>query len=265
VTLSLSFNVSTASGQNVGVKVGDWVKYQVKRSNWFAAEPLTWTEGVQCIKAEVQNISGTAITVQETMLPTDGSQQNTTHVEDLQQTWSVSHYFLPANLNVEDRIRVDEWVNSNETNLVHVEELYINATIQRNYDGSTREINQLKWSYLRRFFGRLHNFTLEYYWDKETGFVVERTWQMHDPEYGNASMSTLKLEIAGTNLWEMETESQFIGSQWVPWIALGILVTGGAATVIYMNQHEKNRSHVKCSFSSRYRKTSKTNGISSSS
>ena len=235
-----------ALGQNptrdssVGVRVGDWIKYRVRRLGWSAAWTPPPMEKAEWIKVEVQEISGTALTIHVTIGLIGGRQVNRTYIKDLQKIWFSKYYIVAADLNAGDKIGVDETVWINSTDSIRVQELWINSTVSRSYGETIREVNWLRWSYLRPFFGHLHNFTEEYYFDKKTGFLVERTWQMYDPRYGNASMSTLQLEIADTNLWKMETGDESMWNQLWPWTAVGLVLATVAGTTIFMKMSKNS-------------------------
>jgi hypothetical protein len=136
----VAFRQEIAKGDLVGVRVGDWVKYDVKRVGGSTVWNPPPMERAVWVKVEVLNVSSTVIEARETMQLTNGSQKTRILTWDLQDTTfaGFTYYILPANLNAGDKIgerivfvAVDnssyEWV-----------ELVINATISRNYGDSTR-------------------------------------------------------------------------------------------------------------------------------
>jgi len=129
------------------------------------------------------------------------------------------------------------WVN--ETGVFEDVGLTLNNTVLRSYGGVTREVNMLKFSELVGYFEYWNNNTLEYYWDWETGFLLEKIWQTGYVELGSTPMSTLQLEIADTNMWEMETGQSF------PWQSLAVAIPVGAiivaaVTIKLRNNKKKN-------------------------
>lgn len=222
----------------VGVRAGDWVKYGVTR---LGPDSIAWRPPPMgravWVKVEVQNVSGTIITACETIHLTDGSDRISTISWDLQERKRLSlRYILPANLSTGDLVgNRDIWITYENWKNVN---LTLNATLSRSYGGVTREVNQLKWSYLLPYFEYVNNNTEEYYWDRETGFLLEKTFQVRYVELGNTPMSTLQLKIADTNMWQMETKRSF------PWtLVVGIPVGGMIVAVLIVKlRNKKNES-----------------------
>jgi hypothetical protein len=230
--------VSAESGYDlVGIKVGDWVKYNVRK----VGQPGIWVppfeRTVSEIEVEVRNVSGTTITIGETV-------DEETHLfsKELQNTKSHGYwyYIIAANLSAGDQI--GELRALKDTNYNWVDStLSINATVSRDYGGASREVNLLRWSYLLPVYEYIFNFSQEHCWDKETGFLLERTWEQYALGYWkgsgknatwsalpkNETWSMLQLEIADTNMWKMEMVSTF----WSEWRLLAI--SGVAATAIF--------------------------------
>lgn len=69
----------------------------------------------------------------------------------------------------------------------------------------------------------------------ETGFLLEKIWQTRYVELGNTPISTLRLEIADTNMWEMETEESF------PWQPLAVTIPVGAIIVAAVTIKLRNK------------------------
>lgn len=223
----------------VGVMAGDWVKYSVTK---LGPDSIAWRpppmKKAVWVKVEVQNVSGTIMTARETIHLTDGSDSITTISWDLQEREQLSlRYILPANLSVGDDVgNRDVWITYGNWKNVN---LTLNATLSRSYGGVTREVNQLKWSYLLPYLEYVNNNTEECYWDRETGFLLERTSQVRYVELGSTPMSTLQLKIADTNMWEMETGQSF------PWQSLAVAIPSGAIIVVVVAVTIKLRNNRK--------------------
>lgn len=241
----LAFN-KTSKRDLVGVKVGDWVKYNVIRTGQSIAWVPPPMEKAVWVKVEVQNVSDTTVVIHETIYLLDGSSNTRTFSLDLRKEIRFGSYILAANLNKGDKILADRVVAINSTHLKRVKELSVNATVSRSYDGLTREVNLLKWSYLMPFFQSMYNFTEEYYWDKKTGFLLERIWQVYTLGYKNASLSTLQLKIAETNIWKMETGDKSMWNQLWPWVAIcfGLAVVAGATIFMRLPRNLRRRTEV---------------------
>lgn len=118
--------VSAETGYDmVGAKVGDWVKYNVRK----VGQPGIWVppfeSPVSEIRVEAQNVSGTAIRIGETV-------DEKTHLfwEEVQETESHGYrqYIIAANLGAGDQIgelRVLKDTNYNWVDLA----LSIDATV----------------------------------------------------------------------------------------------------------------------------------------
>jgi len=233
--LALLMIFPTVFGQNTdGVKAGDWVLYSVTR---LGPDTVAWggptMKRAVWVKVEVQNISGTVITARETIHLTDGSDSITTISWDLQGVGSWYHFIIATNLGPGDKVG-DYTVWVNETGEFKDVELTLNNTVSRSYGGVTREVNVLKFSELVGYFEWWNNNTLEYYWDCETGFLLEKIWQSRYVELGNTPISTLRLEIADTNMWEMETDS-------FPWQPLAVAIPVGAIIVAAVTIKLRNK------------------------
>jgi hypothetical protein len=127
---------------------------------------------------------------------------------------------------------------------VHVDLTLTDAEF-RSYGGLTRELNVMKFHWVSPWFTEVANFTWEKYWDKQTGFMLEEKatgYLLGYPELGYNETnpeSTYIMEIADTNMWEMETEEPF------PWQPLAVAIPVGAiiavvVTIKLKNNREKN-------------------------
>ena len=233
----------TAEADLVGVNAGDWVKYDV----FCAGEPFLWKSPllyydpveVNWVKAEVLSVSGSNVTVRETVHCFDGRERNSTFtIYQTKTTFMSDRYIIPSNYGSGDIVGYYYiWVTYGDWRDV---ELTLNNTVSRIYGGAPREVNVLQWSHLYPYFEYIYNFSHQYCWDKNTGFLLERTFQAYALGYGNASMSEVRLEIADTNMWEMETAQPFWSQAW-PWAVVGLVGTtsAGATVIAKMSKKEK--------------------------
>jgi len=235
---------NTAEANLVGVKAGDWVKYDV----FCAGEPFLWDSPllyydpveVDWVKVEVLSVSGSNVTVRETVHCFDGRERNSTFAISPHQkmTFGGSGYIIPANYSPGDTVGFAHiWVTYGDWRDV---ELTLNDTVSRSYGGVTKEVNVVQWSHLYPYDVYIYNFSYEFCWDKNTGFLLEKTFQTYALSYGNASKSTVKLEIVDTNMWEMETVQPFWSQSWM-WAVVGLVGTtaAGAAVIAKMSKKEK--------------------------
>ena len=236
IVFPLVLGQNTAEADLVGVKVGDWVKYKVISTGAPTIGDLY--DRALWIKVEVQNVSTTNVTVRETRHLQDGRDRVRTISWNLQGPDTVPTHFIPpivisANLGPGDVVeQCDVWITYG--NWINVE-LTLNDTALRSYGGVTREVNVLEFSQCLPYFEYTANLTHKCYWDKEIGFLLERIEQMTFLGYEETSVSIVRLEIADTNMWEMETEESF---SWQP-LAVAILV--GAIIVVAVTIKLRNK------------------------
>lgn len=230
-----------AEADVIGVKHGDWVKYKVTRLGLSFA--WDYSDAVW-VKVEVLEVSGTTVTIREIIHDADGSERVRNSSQDL-QSGTMFSYVIAANLGPGDKIgRTPVYVN-NEIEYVDVT---LNDTDYRSYGGVTREVNQLKYSRLLKddFAPYFINGTLERYWDKCTGFLLESKVQkcyipiLEEGAEGEECSSTYWLEIEDTNMWEMEKPPQ----QSFPWLAaipIGAVIVAAVAVKL-RNSRKKNEA-----------------------
>jgi hypothetical protein len=239
------------SAAEIGVKTGDWVRYDVICSgdSFLWNSPLLYYEVVEVswVKAEVLSISGSNVTVRQTIHCFDGRERNSTFVISLLNLTKTMlafgdvGYIIPANYGPGDivgfahvRVTEGDWRDV---------ELMLNATVSRSYGGVTREVNVVQWSYCFLYNVYTDNLSYEYCWDKTTGFLLEKTSQVYDVQYGNTSMSIVGLRIADTNMWKMKTDQPLWSQSWM-WAIVGLVATTstGAAVLAKMPKKKQNNS-----------------------
>lgn len=222
----------------VGVKAGDWVLYSVKRlgvsnSAWVYSDAV-W------IKVEVLNVSGTVVTLRETIHYDDGDEDVSIGLWDVQCDTRRASYFIATDLMPGDKVGEYPILDYQKNKWVNVD-LKLNDTEFRTYGGVTREVNPMKFSFVTPYILYDEHTTWERHWDKHTGFLLEEkiTVYLLGSERHNETNpeSTYNVEIADTNMWEMETEQSF------PWQMLALAVPVGViiavATVKLRNKNKK--------------------------
>jgi len=221
ITTFWTANVSAA--YVVGAEVGDWVKY-----NTFTAGQTPWkSEERDWVKVEVQNVSGTNVTLHLTTRFNNGSKNVQTINSDI-KVGSVDTYIIAGNLSAGDKIFV--------AYRHEFRELSINSTVSRNYGGVSRDVNLLKWSVTLPYFEDMMNCSQEYCWDKKTGFLLETKQEAFIPGYKNTTWGMWLMEIAETNMWEMG------GGGSPPWEQYLLLTTLAVAFAVTGVVIFKNRS-----------------------
>lgn len=204
-----------------GVKVGDWAKYNFFvswNSNPPYPEPLSIEEArkINYSIFEVKDVSGTTITIVETIYFINSSQTSKIYVGDIKtKEGNLTFQVIAKNLNEGDKI----WDIENAP--------IINATRPELYAGSTRTVNLLDF----RIGTGIGNWTwVQFFWDRDTGLQCEMgmvnymTFEENDIFYEVQSLT--KWVITETNLWNPETP---ISIPW--WVSPTIFI--GIAVVIY--------------------------------
>jgi parallel beta-helix repeat protein len=136
----------------VGVEAGDWVKYDYTVTGWPAGTPYP-----KWLKVEFLSVEGTNATVRVTMRMSDGTEQNATVPVDVVaggQAFGLSGFVIPANLTTGDIIFMSGYGN-----------VTIAGETRRTYAGASRTVVYASFSQ--------YGTQLTYYWDKQTGVMVE--------------------------------------------------------------------------------------------
>lgn len=220
----------------VGVRVGDWVKYKVTNSGpgtiWYPG-----TENALWIKVEVIDLSGPTVTVQETVHNKNGNETTKESSWNLEndivsgRLEAYTRFIIAANHSAGDKIGDQAVFWDNNTTPTYVD-LILNDTEFRSFGEITKEVNHLNFSYVIPEGGFWRNDTIEVYWEKQSGFLVELKLQTHHIGYDDYSRSTL--EIEDTNMWAM-------GSTHPTWGEVGAaVIIPGSIIVGYMGLRLRN-------------------------
>jgi hypothetical protein len=233
--LTLTFVSSFAAfsfAEQVGVSVGDWVKYKVIRQGKSSA---AWTERhAEWIRIEVLNVSGSSVNVLKTWYYQDGKTYNRTHNIDVMKLRGDYCHVTRANLTVGDEV-FDETFQMFFNDTVRISQI-----TSRTYGGENREVCLAELSYSQAYFGDVLNVHEKYWWDRETGILLETTLETTIERLGNDSKSTQSLTVAETSLWETHTPPSPILPLAVLGASLAVVVVGAA--VALKKRKEKIRS-----------------------
>jgi hypothetical protein len=186
---------SFGSLQQVGVSVGDWVKYKViMEGNSSAAWAEEWD--VEWIRIEVLNITDTTVELIESRYYENGGVRNSTMTID---TTKPRHYgyVIPANLTLED-----DGIFDKDFRLQINETAKISQTTMKNYTGATREVCFFELSYAIPYFEDTLNCSEKFWWDRKTGFMLEVTYESFIERAPRESGSTQTIIVTETSLWE---------------------------------------------------------------
>jgi hypothetical protein len=160
------FATASLADVSVGVKKGDWIEYQVTvTGNPPEDHNLTWA------RMEVTSVQDEEISLDIQTRFTNGTILPEEITLNLATGVLGDDFFIPKNLDVGD-----QFYDSSQGNIT------ITGMEQRTAAGAQRPVI---WAST--------NFTT-FYWDRETGILVEAT--SHEPTY------TMFTETSGTNIWQ---------------------------------------------------------------
>lgn len=211
-------------GASVGVKVGDWVKYEVSASG-NVSEGFGDFDQTEWMKGEVLSVSGTNVTMQITAHYKNGSADKVDKlIGDIAgSSGNLSFILVPAGLKAGDAIPMSMF-GSNPTNLV------INDTVSRTYAGASRSVNHFGMSAS----GSGYSVEVAAYWDQATGVLMELSMSTVTPEE-NMQVS---IKATETNMWS----SGLFGTLSNPILIISIasvIIVAIAAVIILMTRRPK--------------------------
>jgi len=177
----------------VGVKVGDWAKYNItllwQSTDPAATEPPQFQEmrKIEYAKLEVQSINNTTITLLMTYHFINGTDQTLPRMSADIATQFVT-LVIAGNLS--------------EGDIIPGTAAPINLTVIRSYAGANRNVNCFGFS--SSFFGM--NMTQNMYWDKATGILCEMLMETSTLTDSYVTTTSMLLKMTETNMWKMMTE-----------------------------------------------------------
>jgi parallel beta-helix repeat protein len=188
----------------VGVEAGDWIKITYTITGWPAGQPYP-----EWLKVEFLSVEGTSATVRVTMHMSDGTEQNATVPVDVVaggQAFGLSGFVIPANLTTGDIIFMSGYGN-----------VTIAGETTRTYAGASRTVVYASISQ--------YGTQLTYYWDKQTGVLVEAS--------GTSDGMTLTAKATETNMWQAAPSGLPIEPIYLYiLVALAIIVAVGTAAFL---------------------------------
>jgi len=160
--------VRVSAPPEVGVKAGDWIRY-----NYTVTGAPPGTTLPQWMKVEFLSVEGTTATVRVTMHMSDGSEQNQTMAFDA--VAGGEGIVIPVNLTTGDSIYISGYG-----------EVTIEGETVRTYAGAKRTAIYTSFT--------LYEIYCTFYWDKETGVLVELS------QISGGMNVTIR--ATETNMWE---------------------------------------------------------------
>jgi parallel beta-helix repeat protein len=175
---TLAFNIQPVkAGGMVGVKAGDWIKCTYTISGWPSGTPYP-----EWLKVEFLSVEGTNATIRVTMRMSDGTEQSDTMTLDVAAGGGtfqgLSGFVIPANCTTGDSIYMTGYGN-----------VTIAGETTGTYAGASRTVVYASFSQ--------YGTQLTYYWDKQTGVMVEASVV--------SGSVTATAKATETNMWQAET------------------------------------------------------------
>jgi len=196
----------------VGVKSGDWIKYDYTvGGGWPAEQPHP-----EWLKVEFLTVEGTNATVRVTMHMSDGTEQTNTgsiNIGAESQMMEFSGLIIPANSKIDDSVYITGFGN-----------VTIEGTDTRTYAGASRTVVYASFSQ--------YGSQLTYYWDKQTGVMVEASMSS-----GDVSATAKATE---TNIWEAGPSGFPLDPIYI--IIIVVVVVAVVATVIILARRKKSEA-----------------------
>ena len=195
----------------VGVKSGDWIKIEYTVSGWPSGQPYP-----EWLKIEFLTVNGTNATVRITMHMSDGTEQTDTESINIgmgNQIMGFSGFVIPANSKKGDSVYITGFGN-----------VTIDGEETRTYAGASRTVVYASFSQ--------YGSQLTYYWDKQTGVMVEASMSS-----GNISATAKATE---TNIWEAGPSGFPLDPIYI--IIIVVVVVAVVATVIILVRRKKSEA-----------------------
>lgn len=201
---------SAPHGVQLGVKAGDWIKIDYTIAGWPAGTsyPL-W------LKVEFLSVEGISATVRVTMRMSNGTELSETVPVDVVgggQAFGLSGFVVPANSTVGDSI--------NFGGLGFTSTATIEGESTGSYAGASRTIIYASLS--------LYGTQLTYYWDKQTGVMVEAST--------TSGSMTASGKATETNMWEAVSSPFWM--QWWFYAIVAAIIVALAGTVYFLKKRK---------------------------
>lgn len=220
--LCLDVDSVTAGEYEIGVKLGDWIEYEI---NWTFPPP--WAYPVR-IRREILSVEGTIITVTITQEMSNGTVTKETREGDVAKgTGASAMIFIPANLEFGDWVHIEGF-----------DDVSITGEHTRVYLGIERTVLYANFS--------SKGFDVLIFWDREKGTALE----IH-----SSSTYTSTVKVIETNLWSSESFDNSARDHYLLGFGTLVLIIIISAVLIMRNRHmrskrrrriRKNRSFASC-------------------
>jgi len=189
----------------VGVEAGDWIKVEYTVTGAPSRKMPTW------IKLEFLSVQETKATVKVRMHMSDGTEQHDTVVVDIVAgngtIGTFTGFLIPANSTIGYPIYISDYGN-----------LTIAGETTRSYAGADRTVVYVSFE---QFVTQL-----TYYWDKQTGVMVEASAKMGG--------MTVTAKATETNMWQPTP----IWMQWWLWPIVAVAIVALAVAIYFLKKRK---------------------------
>jgi len=197
---SMGVMLGNAQTGTVGVNVGDWFKYEINvnwsSDNQSATIPdfVEEMNAVEWSKISITDISGTTISLGLTNQFKNGTEIIASQVYDIDEgaLSALGFFFIPPNLGANDLA-----LSNND----FLGDLMIDETMVRTYPDGTRETNHASFSNETTTNGKTEIGSMDFYWDRSSGVMVETVANIMTYEGGYTTTMTMEMLLDESNVW----------------------------------------------------------------
>jgi hypothetical protein len=197
-----------------GIEAGDWMKLEYTITGWPAGQP--WSEWLEL---EFISVEGTSASVNVTLGMSDGQELNATVPVDLSEgggeALGLSGFVIPPNLGRGDSVYFSGYGD-----------VAIKGETTRTYAGVRRRV---VYASLSQSIPYQADVQLSYYWDKQTGVMVETSAIWGDV--------TIMCKATETNMLETDSPPA-VGVKWWLWVVIGVAIAGVAFAVYRLRKRK---------------------------
>jgi hypothetical protein len=203
---------------NVGVKVGDWIKYGQFNVTWTGngTEPsyVTDAKTVDWEKIEIESVNGTTVSLNMTIHFNNGTQVSQSNDVDVKSNpKALSSHLIASNLTTGDPISAQPVYPPGAQSGAGT----VNETITGRYAGASRNVNV--YNSTSDYIG--HTAEMQLYWDQSTGVMVEMHLREPDTSSSGAYLE-FSMKATETNMWSPDALGLVLDN--LIYIAAGIAV-----------------------------------------
>ena len=211
---SIRANFVAVQPGGVGIKAGDWMKYNYTFTGWPAGQLYP-----EWLKLEFLSINGTVANVRVTVHISDGTEQSNSGPIDIgagSDVPGLAGIVISANQTTGDSVYIVGYGN-----------LAIEGEASGTYAGANRTV---------LYAGFSQNETqATYYWDKLTGVMVELS--STTPGISGTAAAT------ETNMWGT-TGAPTARMPWWPWIVVGVAAVAAGLAIFFTHKRRTGQAKV---------------------